>query len=91
MSDANEDVEMAEGNASPDIAAMKEKDVKRIAVVTSIGAGDSENQAPFFFKVSFFLFCAFSVVPILSHCDREKLRSHLVCLPSLYRSSCGQP
>lgn len=33
------------------IAAMKEKGVKRIAVVTSIGAGDSENQAPFFFKV----------------------------------------
>ena len=25
--------------------------VKRIAVVTSIGAGDSENQAPFFFKM----------------------------------------
>ena len=34
------------------IAAMKEKGVKRLAVVTSIGAGDSENQAPFFFKVS---------------------------------------
>ena len=33
------------------IAAMKEKGVKRLAVVTSIGAGDSENQAPFFFKV----------------------------------------
>jgi len=33
------------------IAAMKEKGVKRIAVVTSIGAGDSEDQAPFFFKV----------------------------------------
>jgi len=33
------------------IAAMKENDVKRLAVVTSIGAGDSENQAPFFFKV----------------------------------------
>jgi len=31
--------------------AMKDKDVKRIAVVTSIGAGDSENQAPFFFKI----------------------------------------
>ena len=25
--------------------------VKRISVVTSIGAGDSEGQAPFFFKV----------------------------------------
>jgi nucleoside-diphosphate-sugar epimerase len=34
------------------IKAMKEKGVKRIAVVTSIGAGDSEKQAPFFFKVS---------------------------------------
>ena len=33
------------------IAAMKEKGVKRLSVVTSIGAGDSENQAPFFFKV----------------------------------------
>jgi putative NADH-flavin reductase len=33
------------------IAAMKEKGVKRMAVITSIGAGDSENQAPFFFKV----------------------------------------
>lgn len=33
------------------IAAMKEKNVKRLAVITSIGAGDSESQAPFFFKV----------------------------------------
>lgn len=33
------------------IAAMKEKGVKRVAVLTSIGAGDSEDQAPFFFKV----------------------------------------
>ena len=33
------------------IAAMKEKGVKRLAVVTSIGAGESKNQAPFFFKV----------------------------------------
>ena len=33
------------------IKAMKANGVKRIAVVTSIGAGDSENQAPFFFKV----------------------------------------
>jgi nucleoside-diphosphate-sugar epimerase len=31
--------------------AMKEKGVKRVSVVTSIGAGDSENQAPFFFKI----------------------------------------
>lgn len=30
---------------------MKDKDVKRIAVITSIGAGDSKDQAPFFFKV----------------------------------------
>jgi len=33
------------------IKAMKSNGVKRIAVVTSIGAGDSEDQAPFFFKV----------------------------------------
>lgn len=33
------------------IASMKRVDAKRIAVVTSIGAGDSEKQAPFFFKV----------------------------------------
>lgn len=33
------------------IAAMKENKVKRLAVVTSIGAGDSEDQAPFAFKV----------------------------------------
>lgn len=33
------------------IDAMKGKGVKRLAVVTSIGAGDSEKQAPFFFKI----------------------------------------
>lgn len=33
------------------MSAMKENDVSRIAVVTSIGAGDSKDQAPFFFKV----------------------------------------
>lgn len=33
------------------VKAMKDNGVKRVAVVTSIGAGDSENQAPFFFKV----------------------------------------
>ena len=33
------------------MAAMKEKGVKRIAVVTSIGAGDSKDQAPFAFKL----------------------------------------
>lgn len=33
------------------IAAMKKVGAKRIAVVSSIGVGDSENQAPFFFKV----------------------------------------
>mmetsp|Transcript_36861 Transcript_36861/g.42038 ORF Transcript_36861/g.42038 Transcript_36861/m.42038 type:complete len:277 (+) Transcript_36861:132-962(+) len=33
------------------ITAMKESGVKRLAVVTSIGAGDSEDQAPFFFKM----------------------------------------
>lgn len=33
------------------IEACKANGVKRISVVTSIGAGDSEGQAPFFFKV----------------------------------------
>eukprot|EP00560_Eucampia_antarctica_P004502 CAMPEP_0197831462 /NCGR_PEP_ID=MMETSP1437-20131217/10201_1 /TAXON_ID=49252 ORGANISM="Eucampia antarctica, Strain CCMP1452" /NCGR_SAMPLE_ID=MMETSP1437 /ASSEMBLY_ACC=CAM_ASM_001096 /LENGTH=239 /DNA_ID=CAMNT_0043434385 /DNA_START=187 /DNA_END=906 /DNA_ORIENTATION=- len=33
------------------MASMKEAGVKRIAVVTSIGAGDSKDQAPFFFKI----------------------------------------
>jgi hypothetical protein len=33
------------------INAMHENNVKRIAVVTSIGTGESERQAPFFFKV----------------------------------------
>ncbi len=30
---------------------MKKNDVKRIAVITSIGTGDSKDQAPFFFKI----------------------------------------
>lgn len=33
------------------IEAMKENGAKRLAVVTSIGAGDSKDQAPFAFKV----------------------------------------
>ena len=33
------------------VDSMKAKSIKRIAVVTSIGAGDSEKQAPLFFKV----------------------------------------
>jgi hypothetical protein len=33
------------------INSMKANNIKRLAVVTSIGAGDSEKQAPFFFKV----------------------------------------
>lgn len=33
------------------IAAMKAIGTKRVAVVTSIGVGDSEDQAPFFFKI----------------------------------------
>ena len=33
------------------INAMKAAGSKRIAVVTSIGCGDSKDQAPFFFKV----------------------------------------
>ena len=31
--------------------ACKKFGVKRVAIVTSIGAGDSENQAPFMFKI----------------------------------------
>jgi len=33
------------------VNAMKSNNVKRLAVVSSIGVGDSENQAPFFFKI----------------------------------------
>jgi len=33
------------------IDAMNRAGVKRVSVVTSIGAGDSENQAPFVFKI----------------------------------------
>lgn len=32
------------------IMSMKKRNIKRVAVVTSIGAGDSENQAPLVFK-----------------------------------------
>ena len=32
------------------INAMNKRAIKRVAVVTSIGAGDSENQAPMMFK-----------------------------------------
>jgi len=44
------DTMLTDGTANV-IAAMKANDVKRLAVVTSIGAGDSESQAPFFFRV----------------------------------------
>lgn len=33
---------------------MKKSGVKRVSVVTSIGAGDSKDQAPFFFKMLMF-------------------------------------
>ena len=33
---------------------MKANNVKRVAVVTSIGAGDSKDQAPFAFKMLMF-------------------------------------
>lgn len=33
------------------MSSMKQKGVKRIAVVTSIGAGNSKDQAPFAFKI----------------------------------------
>lgn len=44
------DTMLRDGTANV-IAAMKTNGVKRLAVVTSIGAGDSEKQAPFFFKI----------------------------------------
>merc|ERR1719197_2191100 len=42
---------MLTDDTSTVIAAMKKYDVKRVAVVTSIGAGDSKDQAPFMFKM----------------------------------------
>ena len=36
------------------INSMRDNSVKRVSVVTSIGAGDSESQAPFFFKMLMF-------------------------------------
>jgi hypothetical protein len=33
------------------LEAMKDKGMKRVSVITSIGAGDSKSQAPFFFKI----------------------------------------
>ena len=44
------DTMLRDGTANV-LAAMKANDVKRVAVVTSIGTGDSEKQAPFFFKI----------------------------------------
>ena len=44
------DTMLRDGTANV-ISAMKANGVKRLAVVTSIGAGDSEKQAPFFFKI----------------------------------------
>ncbi|CAN0550547.1 unnamed protein product, partial [Ectocarpus sp. 12 AP-2014] len=40
------------------ITAMKEKGVKKVATVTSIGTGDSEKQAPFFFKACVLMYTA---------------------------------
>lgn len=33
------------------LSAMKSNNVKRVSVITSIGAGDSKDQAPFMFKM----------------------------------------
>lgn len=41
---------LADGTSNV-IDAMKAKGVKRLAVITSIGAGDSDGQAPFLFKL----------------------------------------
>jgi len=51
------------------IDAMKDKGVKRLAVVTSIGAGDSEKQAPFFFKSAL---CECSVVCLFLPSSRHQ-------------------
>lgn len=42
------------------VRQMEARGVRRIAVVTSIGAGDSEGQAPFVFVRAFVLFLRFS-------------------------------
>jgi NAD(P)H-binding len=46
-------VVVALGGKTADVGdtAMKANGVKRLSVVTSIGTGDSERQAPFFFKI----------------------------------------
>merc|ERR1719498_2152558 len=42
---------MLEDGTSNIVAAMQSKGVKRISVVTTIGAGDSMDQAPWAFKL----------------------------------------
>lgn len=44
------DTMLRDGTANV-VTAMKANGVKRLSVVTSIGTGDSERQAPFFFKI----------------------------------------
>jgi hypothetical protein len=41
--------------------ACKKYGVKRVVVVTSIGAGDSESQAPFMFKILMNTVCHLAV------------------------------
>ena len=74
------------------ISAMKEAGSKRIGVVTSIGAGDSEDQAPFFFKVSKLSGRdIFSSLPIrIIYDDLMDFIYHCIYL-LLYRCSCGLP
>jgi nucleoside-diphosphate-sugar epimerase len=50
------------------IKAMKSNNVKRLAVVTSIGTGDSENQAPFFFKSTFLVSTVMHTISSLYAC-----------------------
>ena len=53
------------------INAMKKYGVKRVSVVTSIGAGDSENQAPFFFKMLMYTVMKVRVKSLLGGGEKE--------------------
>ncbi|CAM9154129.1 unnamed protein product [Ectocarpus sp. 12 AP-2014] len=54
------------------ITAMKEKGVKKVATVTSIGTGDSEKQAPFFFKACVLMYTAMKSI-FADKNEQEKL------------------
>ena len=54
-----------------------------MSVVTSIGAGDSENQAPFFFKM-----LMYTVMKVSGPCASQRARESASALPAL-RASCA--